>query len=192
MKLILGFFGSLAVLAFAFVGWPMLMVSGGAFSTVGGNKSPGAAANPQIVQMLTLDNAGKRTRLTSDGRKAALDQCIATFRAQRKPGVVDPANTEKLQKGLQSRVDTACRCLVGTIADASKTLEFVHAMAMNFVVFKDLDEDQFSLGDPDNMDAVKPIAANLGISDADIRNANANGMTDVIEAFRTCKLASWH
>lgn len=178
MKIIVAFIGTIGAIAFAFVGMPMLMFGSGA---------SGGKPVPEIVKMVTNANANRATQLSSSQRQNALDLCLATFREQRKPGMVDEENTAKLRASLEGGAKSACNCVISAVRDKTNTMAFAMAMSMRFVVAKDLDPEQISIGEQINYSAFDDIALQVGLSEKAMAETRVNALNAVVAAAEKCR-----
>lgn len=177
--------GTVVALGFTFVGMPMLLI-GGAGSVAMPWSSRGSSSPPSIADILTPANAKRETRLSAADRKRAIAHCMATFRKETKPGMVDPANIENFRRSIAERAADRCDCMVEAIEDRTSTLEFVMAMSTNFNVAKDLNLAQMSVGELENQRAMKEPASKFGIVDRDYNMSEFRATKALVDAVQTC------
>ena len=183
MKILFGIFGTIAALAGTFIGMPALLIGSTGFGGSGSSAMPAQ----EIVAMITQSNAKRATNLTISQRKIAKDLCMATFRSQRKPGLVDEDNTTQLIKSLEKKAGEKCGCMISTIAGETNLLAFSMAMSMRFVVAKDLDIDKIDAGQDINHSAFDDIAQKVSVSENDMKKMRISSLNAVVAAMDKCR-----
>lgn len=182
MNMIKGIVGVIAVLAFMFVGLPLMMFGGASEWRY----HFGSGTPPPVAKLLTKENAEQPARLTAAERRELVAHCVTDFRNQRNPDASEARNVE-IRKELEGHAENACDCMIDGLEDSLTTLQFTLAMASGFTVGPKLNTSNIEINDNASAKSIESIAEKYGVAEKTMNQARFKALDSRVALSRKCR-----